>query len=123
MVITVPSVVAAQSTSPFDGTYKGVSNTALGGGPTCDPFAAVPRPLTIHNGEAQFRGGPDGQIVFRGHVSPQGDLKMQDNRTDAITGNIDPKGKATGNVTFGDPGCTLTAVWQRQVAPRPSPGR
>jgi hypothetical protein len=117
MSVMVPSVAAAQSTSAFDGTYKGVSNEAIGGGPACDPFAATPRPLTIRNGEAQFPGGPHGEIMFRGHVSPQGDLKMQDNRTDTITGTIDPNGKATGNVTFDDPSCTLTAVWQKQTAP------
>jgi hypothetical protein len=114
VAFTAPSVAAAQSTSAFDGTYAGVSNTAMGGGPACDPFATTPRPLTIRNGEAQFPGGSHGEIIFRGNVSPQGDVKMQDSRGDKITGNVDPRGKATADVTFDDPGCTLTAVWQKQ---------
>jgi hypothetical protein len=87
------------------------------------PLADIPRPLTIRDGAAVFAGGPQGEILFRGHVSPQGDLKTQDNRTDTITGNIVPNGKATGSVTFGDPGCILTAVWQNQPASPSSQAR
>jgi hypothetical protein len=114
IAVLIPGIARAQTVTAFDGAYAGVSNTALGGGPACDPFAAIPRPLTIRNGEAQFSGGPHGEIVFRGRVSPQGDFKMQDNRTDTIIGSIDRNGKATGNVTFDHPGCTLTAVWQKR---------
>jgi hypothetical protein len=38
MSITAPNVAGAQSMNTFDGAYKGVSNTAIGGGPTCDPL-------------------------------------------------------------------------------------
>jgi hypothetical protein len=68
--------------------------------------------LTVSNGVAPYWGGSID--LFEGDVSPQGDLKMLDMVAHILTGKIDPSGKATGSVNFGDPGCVLTLVWQRQ---------
>jgi hypothetical protein len=111
--IAIPEIAIAQSTTAFDGTYAGVSNT---GGGFCSPFMTVPRPLTIRNGVAQFQGGFQSQpnLNFEGGVSPQGDLRMKDQRSHIATGHIDQTGKATASVFNMDPNCTLVAVWQKQ---------
>ena len=112
MTMAVPSVVIAQSNTAFDGTYAGVSNSATGGISGCAPFLAMPQPLTVRNGVAQFWGAS--LDLFVGDVSPEGDFKMSDIVAHALIGKIDPTGKAIGSVSFGDAGCVLTAVWQRQ---------
>ena len=43
-VMAIPGLAAAQSTTAFDGTYAGVSNT---GGGSCSPFMTVPRPVDV----------------------------------------------------------------------------
>jgi len=113
VAIAIPGLAAAQSPTAFDGTYAGVSNT---GGGFCSPFMTVPRPLTIRNGVAQFQGGFQSQpnLNFEGDVSPQGDLRMKDQRSHIATGHIDQTGKATASVFNMDPNCTLVAVWQKQ---------
>ena len=86
IAMMVPGIAGAQSTTAFDGTYAGVSNSGRG---NCSPFVPVPRPLTVKNGVAQFEGGfvSGPTVAFSGSVSPQGDLKMQDNRSN--TANSD----------------------------------
>ena len=54
MAMAIPGLAAAQSPTPFDGTYVGVSNTGDG---FCSPLVPVPRPLTISSGVVQFQGG------------------------------------------------------------------
>jgi hypothetical protein len=111
----IPSVASGQTTTAFDSTYQGVSNTAsAGGGPNCGSFAPVPRPLTISNGVARFEGGLKGTAIFQGNVSPQGYFTMRDNLANRIDGKVDPSGKATASITLGGANCTLSAVWQKQ---------
>ena len=112
LAIAVPSIVFAQSNTAFDGTYAGVSNTPTGGVSGCDPFNAMPRPLTVRDGVAQYWGGS--LDLFEGDVSPQGNFKMSDMFANIIIGKIDPSGKATGSASVGASGCAFTAVWQRQ---------
>ncbi len=116
LTMAVPSIVAAQSNTGFDGTYTGVSNTATGTGPACNTFNPMPGPLTICNGIARFTGGgfSTGDLAFDGAVSAQGDLSMWDMFADKVSGKIDPSGRATGSVSVDNTGCVLTAVWQRQ---------
>jgi hypothetical protein len=114
IAVAVPGIAGAQSTTPFDGIYQGVSTTANGGGSACAPSTPAPRPLTIRNGMAQFDAGMSGTTVFQGTVSPQGNLTMRDNLADRLDGKIDPSGKATGSVHIGDQNCVFTAVWQKQ---------
>jgi hypothetical protein len=112
LTMAVPSIVFAQSNTAFDGTYTGVSDTATGGGSECTPITPMPRPLTVRSGVAQYWGGSID--LFEGDVSPQGDFKMVDMVAHILIGKIDASGKATGSVSFGDPGCVLTLVWQKQ---------
>ena len=116
VTVAVPSIVAAQSNTSFDGSYTGVSNTTTGTGSSCNPFQPMPRPLTIRNGRAQFTGGgfSTGEIVLEGDVSAQGDLSMWDMFAHNLRGKIDPSGRATGSVSVDNTGCVLTAIWQRQ---------
>jgi hypothetical protein len=115
MAMMVPGLASAQSTTAFDGTYAGVSNS---GGGACSPFVPVPRPLTVKNGVAQFEGGfvSGPTIAFSGSVSPQGDLKMQDTLSNTAAGKIDTTGKATASIHFmgENSNCNLTGVWQKQ---------
>ena len=114
IVMAVPCVVDAQSATALDGVYQGVSNSATGGGPNCSVFNAVPRPLTIRNGVAQFDGGLKGATAFQGNVTPQGVLTMRDNLADRADGKIEPSGKATASIALGGGNCVLSAVWQKQ---------
>ena len=110
--MTVPTSVMAQSSTAFDGTYAGVSNTQTGGVSGCDPYNPTPRPLTVINGIAQYWGGS--LDLFQGDVSSQGDFKISDLAANIIIGKIDTNGKATGSGSFGHSGCAFTVVWQRQ---------
>lgn len=116
LMMAVPSVVFGQPNTAFDGTYAGVSNTATGGRPDCNPLEPMPRPLTVSNGVARVTGGwfTSGHVAFEGSVSPQGDFKISNMFADDVIGKIDPNGKATGSLSVGTTGCILTVVWQRQ---------
>jgi hypothetical protein len=116
LTMAVPSIVFAQSNTAFVGTYAGVSNTATGGGPGCNPLEPMPRPLTVSNGVARVTGGwfTTGHVAFEGSVSPQGDFKISNMFADDVIGKIDPSGKATASLSVGLTGCMLTVVWQKQ---------
>jgi hypothetical protein len=114
MAMTVSGVVAAQALTAFDGTYAGVSRNVSGSGPNCGAFAPELRPLTIHNGTAQFEAGLTGSTVFQGNVSDQGEFSMKDNLTNTILGKIDQTGKATGSIHLGGENCVISAVWQKK---------
>jgi hypothetical protein len=103
-----PQIASAQAVTSFDGTYKGVSNTTNGG--HCVAAGAVPPPMTISNGEAQFVGGLSGNITWRGTVTAQGYLTMRSN-----TGALESGKIAGGKVTIGSSNgpCTITSVWQK----------
>jgi hypothetical protein len=95
-----PTVVggsAANTTTAFDGTYRGISNlgaSAAGTGkkthePTttgCQPFDTPPT-LTITNGLAQFQAMG---VTFAGYVTPQGHLTMHSGYGATATGQAQP---------------------------------
>ena len=112
LMIAGPSIVAAQSSTGFDGTYEGVSVNAS----VCTPLENVPRPLTIHNGIARLTSGSQasGPLVFEGNVSPEGELKMWDMFGRGLIAKIDQSGKVTGSVTIADSSCVYSVVWQRK---------
>ena len=86
-------VAVAQSTTAFDGSYTGVSNTA-NGGRSCVAGLA-PRPLTISRGTAVWYAGLTGDITFRGTVTPQGDLLMKGSDGAVVTAKMDVGAAAT----------------------------
>jgi hypothetical protein len=88
---------AANTTTAFDGTYRGVSNrsaSTAGAGrkafePTttgCQPFDAPPT-LTVTNGLAQFQAMG---VTFAGYVTPQGHLTMHSGYGATATGQARP---------------------------------
>jgi len=89
---------AANTTTAFDGTYRGVSNRSAsiaGAGkkafePTttgCQPFDAPPT-LTVTNGLAQFQAMG---VTFAGYVTPQGHLTMHSGYGATATGQARPE--------------------------------
>ena len=87
----------ANTTTAFDGTYRGLSNrsaSAAGTGlkafePTttgCQPFDAPPT-LTVTNGLAQFQAMG---VTFAGYVTPQGHLTMHSGYGATATGQAQP---------------------------------
>ena len=88
---------AANTTTAFDGTYRGISNrsaSTAGTGkkafePTttgCQPFDAPPT-LTVSNGLAQFQAMG---VTFAGYVTPQGHLTMHSGYGATATGQARP---------------------------------
>ena len=88
---------AANTTTAFDGTYRGVSNrsaSTAGAGrkafePTttgCQPFDAPPT-LTVTNGLAQFQAMG---VTFAGYVTPQGHLTMHSGYGATLSGQAQP---------------------------------
>lgn len=88
---------AGNTTTAFDGTYRGISNrstSAAGTGlktfePTttgCQPFDAPPT-LTVSNGLAQFQAMG---VTFAGYVTPQGHLTMHSGYGATLTGQAQP---------------------------------
>jgi hypothetical protein len=88
---------AANTTTAFDGTYRGISNrsasTAGAGKKTFEPITAVcqqfdaPPTLTITNGLAQFQAMG---VTFAGYVTPQGHLTMHSGYGATATGQARP---------------------------------
>jgi hypothetical protein len=119
-----PTVVggsAGNTTTAFDGTYKGLSNrsasaSAVGTGPKAvDPSATgcqqfdEPPPVTITNGLAQFQalGG-----TFAGYMTPQGHVRMTSGYGAAVDADFDPqahilRGRASST------NCHYDVVWQK----------
>jgi hypothetical protein len=108
-------VVVAQSTTTFDGSYAGVSNTASGGRSCVAGLA--PRPLTIGQGTAVWYSGLTGDVTFRGTVTPQSDLLMKGSDGAVVTAKINPSGRITRSQVYavaGTGGCSIISVWQRR---------
>jgi hypothetical protein len=107
------AVAQGQTTTAFDGTYRGVSRTieqgASGSGRTvgCAPNG-VPATLIIANGTARNTAT---QNPMQGSVTPQGALMMRTQRGDVFQGQIDSRGTVTGRLNAG---CAYQYVWQRQ---------
>src|SRR3954465_11923597 len=84
---------ASNTTSAFDGTYRGLSIRGDSGADPglrpvdkysgCQPFA-VPPTMTITNGLAQFQAVG---ATFAGYVAPQGNLTMDSGRGATVTVN------------------------------------
>jgi hypothetical protein len=112
--LTLPVPLAAQqTTTTFDGRYRGVSNEM--GRSTASlscrlpPPNPVPPPLTISNGQAQT-GALGG---LQGTVNTQGVLVMRNsNNAQRFEGQIDSQGRVTGQVSGTN--CYWRVVWQRQ---------
>jgi hypothetical protein len=98
--LSVPTTVAgsaSNTTTAFDGTYRGLSIRGdSGAGPGlqatdrstgCQPFTAPPT-MTIANGLAQFQAVG---ATFAGYVTLQGNLTMDTGRGAKVTGNFDPQ--------------------------------
>jgi hypothetical protein len=110
---------AGNTTTAFDGTYKGVSNSSIsaaGAGPKvaapsvagCQHFDEPP-PVTITNGLAQFQalGG-----TFAGYVTPQGHLRMSSGYGAAVDADFDAqthilRGRASSM------NCRYDLAWQK----------
>ena len=102
-----------QTTTAFDGTYRGVSRQLEAGSfgrsaRSCALPDGVPGPLTIVNGVARA-GSADSPM--EGSVTPQGVLTMRSPRGGTFQGSIDGQGRATGRYNFS---CSYQYVWQRR---------
>lgn len=88
---------AADTTTAFDGTYKGtftqsahISGTGLKvADPNPTPCQVIPQQptLTITNGLAQFEALG---VTFSGYVTPQGHLTMHSGYGATVTGQVKP---------------------------------
>jgi hypothetical protein len=112
LVLPLP-LVAQQTTTAFDGRYRGVSNELGRATATLScrlpPPNPVPPPLTISNGQAQTAalGG------LQGTVNAQGALVMRNNNNgQRFEGQIDAQGQVAGQVSGTN--CYWRVVWQRQ---------
>ncbi len=108
-----PILAQAQTTTAYDGTYRGISRQleggSFGGGTRgCALPNGVPEPLTILNGVARA-GAADNPM--EGTVTPQGVLTMRSQRGSVLQGSIGVQGRATGRLTAG---CSYQFVWQKQ---------
>ncbi len=94
---TVAGGSAGNTTTAFDGTYKGLSNRSASAAGTgkktfeanvtgCQPFDAPPT-LTVTNGLAQFQAMG---VTFAGYVTPQGHLTMHSGYGATATGQAQP---------------------------------
>jgi hypothetical protein len=93
---------AANTTTAFDGTYRGISNSAASAGSQltagtgrktveasttgCQQFNEPPT-LTVKNGLAQFQAMG---VTFGGYVTPQGHLTMHSGYGATLTGQAQP---------------------------------
>ena len=113
LTAAAPVPAQAQTTTAFDGTYRGVSRqlegAAFGGSARACPVQnGPPAPLRIVNGVA--RAGSQ-EILMEGSVTAQGVLVMHNSRGARFEGRIDGQGQASGRLMFG---CSYLFVWQRQ---------
>jgi hypothetical protein len=93
---------AANTTTAFDGTYKGISRGTASAASQltsgtgrkvaepsttgCQPFSEPPT-MTIKNGLAQFQAMG---VTFAGYVTPQGQLTMHSGYGATLTGQAQP---------------------------------
>jgi hypothetical protein len=114
--------VAAQAPAPtttaFDGTYVGVSQTFEGsiygpGTPTrgCTTNGQ-PGPLTIAGGVVRFSGFSASGSTAEGSVNAQGLLVLHTPYGSRIDAQIDGRGAVTGRFTGGV--CSYKVVWQKE---------
>ena len=120
-VVSVPTTVAgsaSNTTTAFDGTYRGLSIRGdSGAGPGlqavdpstgCQPFV-VPPTMTITNGLAQFQAVG---ATFAGYVTPQGNLKLDSGRGATVIVNLDPQtGIFRGQANSIN--CRYDVAWQK----------
>ena len=118
-MLTTP--VAAQAPAPtttaFDGTYVGVSQTLEGtmlgetrGTRNCPPNGQ-PAPLTIAGGVPRYNGSTLRAAIWEGSVNAQGVLVLRAPYGARIDAQIDGRGTVTGRVTSG---CSYHIVWQKE---------
>jgi len=109
---------ASNTTSAFDGTYRGLSIRGDSGASPglrpvdkysgCQPFT-VPPPMTITNGLAQFQAVG---AIFAGYVTPQGNLTMDTGRGATVTGNFDPQTRIFRGQA-NSINCRYDVAWQK----------
>jgi len=115
---TTVAGLAANTTSAFDGTYRGIAIRGdSGAGPGlqsvdpsagCQPFAAPPT-MTIANGLAQFQAAG---ATFAGYVTPEGNLKLDSGRGAIVTANFNPQtGIFRGQANSIN--CRYDVAWQK----------
>ena len=111
-VAALPTAAAAQGTSTFDGTYRGVSVTVTKYGANnpyhegrCPP-PSRPRPATLRIANGAVRGGP-----FEGTIAPDGALRMRTEPAFVVEGRIDGQGNIRAQGSGGH--CVWNYVWQK----------
>ena len=119
--LSVPTTVAgsaSNTTTAFDGTYRGLSIRGdSGAGPGlrpvdpstgCQPFV-VPPTMTITNGLAQFQAV---SATFAGYVTPQGNLRMDSGAGAIVTVNFEPQTRVfRGQANTIN--CRYDVAWQK----------
>lgn len=119
--LSVPTTVAgsaSNTTTAFDGTYRGLSirgDSGAGAGlqavdPSagCQPFV-VPPTMTITNGLAQFQAVG---ATFAEYVAPQGNLKLDSGSGATVLVNFDPQtGIFRGQANSIN--CRYDVAWQK----------
>lgn len=111
-ILGLPAAAVAQSTSTFDGTYRGVSITVAKYGASnpyregrCPP-PSRPRPATLRIANGVVRGGP-----FEGTIASDGALKMRAENAFVVEGRIDGQGSLRAQGSGGY--CVWSYVWQK----------
>jgi hypothetical protein len=119
VAVVVPTFAHAQSTTAFDGTYRGVSRVLVVDNlrHTCPPSGGL-APLMIAKGSARVAWGNG---TMEGPVNPNGVLTMQATNGAHFDGQIDSRGVIkgrTGNFVMtrarGVTGCGYDLTWQKQ---------
>jgi hypothetical protein len=110
--------LASNTTSAFDGTYRGLSIRGDSGASPglqaadpstgCQPFV-VPPPMTVTNGLAQFQAVG---ATFAGYVTPQGNLTMDSGRGGIVTVNFDPQTRIFRGQA-NSINCRYDVAWQK----------